>query len=318
MFYPLEILRTRLQIDCNSTRGGGSSLRILYRIATDKNDGISSLYRGWSSLVMALVCLNFVYFYCFRSLRRLLERYAVDYWFDDAVEYKVFIDLFAGYVAGVIGVLVTGPLWLVNTRLKLQGGNNLKSATKNNSATSKKYHGIIHCIYTISKEEGISTLWNGTTTSIILSLNPAIQLGVYELLKRHHTILSLASGILSSIMIPSNARDDAVAEKERESNAFEPFVNAILAKFISTIVTYPIQVLQTQHRAGMVSPSNSKVEYGGWIQDMKYIVKQHGVGGLYRGLESKLLQTLLNSGFMFLIYEHLFEFLRKLLGSSDQ
>ena len=326
LFYPLETVRTRAQVDCKKTNGR-SSLKILYEVFTKKNESISTLYHGWSSLVVALVCLNFVYFYCFRTSRRWLETYSIEcetfslmgYQHGEKSNHKIVIDLIAGYLAGVAGVLLTGPLWLINTRLKLQcldlNDKNKSSKNKSNiSSTTRKYHGIIHCIYTISKEEGVLTLWNGTVTSIVLALNPAIQLGVYEFLKRQHSIITFISSTLSFTVFNA-VPDDTIDDNNIGGHAFEPFVNALLAKFLATIITYPIQVLQTRYRAGTTTLSNTK--YYGLIQDLRAIVQQHGIGGLYRGLESKLLQTLLSSGLMFLLYEHLVDFLRRTFSIED-
>ena len=291
LLYPLETVRTQVQVDSSRS---GSSLRILYEIATDKNRGITSLYQGLHSLVLALVCLNFVYFYCFRATRRWLEEHVVIHGLslesdtdDVSKQHRVAIDLMAGYLAGVLGVLLTAPLWLVNTRLKLQG---LKCKSKNTAQENKQYHGISHCMYTVAKEEGISSLYNGTFASIVLALNPAIQLGVYELLKRSNTLVDKTSG---------------------------PFVNALLAKFLATMVTYPIQLLQTRHRAAIASV-HTKQQRSGWKHELQTMMQHHGVRGLYRGLETKLLQTLLNSGFMFLIYEHLVDFLKTIFSTSEQ
>jgi adenine nucleotide transporter 17 len=307
LFYPLETIRTRLQVDYSENKNTRSSLRLIYDIATNKKvGGIPSLYRGWASLVLALMCLNFVYFYCFRATRRWLEQSIVD-----SGKYKVIIDLIAGYAAGVVGVLLTAPLWLANTRLKLQGlnlgvDNNKQNDKPSNKEAIKKYSGIIHCLLTTYKEEGWQTLWNGTITSIVLSLNPAIQLGVYELLKRHHSVATLVSNITPVIFVRTD-------ETRADDNAIDPFVNALLAKFLATIITYPIQVVQTRHRAVRTAPGTTQHENHGWIQDIRNIIRQHGVSGLFRGLESKLLQTCLNSAFMFLMYENLVEVLRSLL-----
>ena len=289
LLYPLETVRTRLQVDSSRS---GSSLHILYEIATDTNQGIPSLYQGLHSLVLALVCLNFVYFYCFRATRRWLEDHAVilglglDSVTDDvSTQHRVAIDLIAGYMAGVLGVLLTAPLWLINTRLKLQG---LKSKSKDTAQENKQYDGIVHCIYTVAKEEGISSLYNGTIASIVLALNPAIQLGVYELLKRSNSL---------------------------GGKAFRPFVNALLAKFLATMITYPIQVLQTRDRAAIASV-HTKQQRSRWIHELQTMMQHHGVRGLYHGLEAKLLQTLLNSGFMFLFYEHLVDFFSTIFSTS--
>eukprot|EP00578_Thalassiosira_sp_NH16_P031061 CAMPEP_0181077390 /NCGR_PEP_ID=MMETSP1071-20121207/926_1 /TAXON_ID=35127 /ORGANISM="Thalassiosira sp., Strain NH16" /LENGTH=372 /DNA_ID=CAMNT_0023158633 /DNA_START=139 /DNA_END=1257 /DNA_ORIENTATION=+ len=308
--YPLETVRTRLQVDASLTahpsfllvykigrhEGFGGLYRglmslvvaahpsflLVYKIG--KHEGLRGLYRGWISLVVALMALNFVYFYCFHALRRGMMGHDI---VGNGSLNKVLVDLIVGYLAGVVAVLVTGPLWLVNTRLKLQGVNIGQAGTGGGSKHNMKqqYTGIVHCLYKISNDEGILTLWHGTFTSIILALNPAIQLGVYEMLKRHHLIIGDADS----------------------GGSLEPFVNALLSKFIATVITYPIQVLQTRHRAGlkkvdtMQSSRNNEMWYSGILQ-------------LYRGLESKLLQTCLNSALMFVAYERLVGILTALIS----
>ena len=173
----------------------------------------------------------------------------------------------------------------MNTRLKLQGVNIGKAVENKGSkktATNKhQYTGIVNCLYKISCEEGVVTLWNGTLTSIILSCNPAINLGTYMMLKRHHLIMN-------------------ADESSSSGSSVESFVNALLSKFVATIVTYPIQVLQTRHRAGTARtmPSLSLMR------------------GMYRGLESKLIQTCLNSAIMFVAYERLVDILSTLTDNS--
>ncbi|KAL3811419.1 hypothetical protein ACHAXA_001093 [Cyclostephanos tholiformis] len=275
ILYPLETVRTRLQVDALSPSSGGnddarhSSLRLVCDIV--KAEGLGGLYRGWFSLVVALMALNFVYFYCFLASKRwiveMLEEAgsAIDLMRSDGDMGSInpsAVDLMAGYLAGAVAVLVTGPLWLVNTRLKLQG----VCTGGSNQGTSQQYTGILHCLRKVYNDEGISALWQGTFTSIILALNPAIQLGVYEALKRNHLIL----GVI----------EDKIGIGDE---SLGPFVNSFLAKFIATVVTYPIQVLQTRHRAG--------IQNDGISMSQKSVIRQ-----LYRGFEAKVLQTCLNTG----------------------
>ncbi|KAL7465686.1 hypothetical protein ACHAXS_006008 [Conticribra weissflogii] len=358
--YPLETVRTRLQVGvagCDNTdkkwgaNGKGidvdgnesnfvriirnyftssSFLHRIYRIY--KTEGIvNGLYKGWYSLVVTTMILNFVYFYWFHWLRNRVWMKSISSYFlhvnnarsvkDD--DHNVILDLAAGYLAGVIAVLVTGPLWLVNTRLKLQGvhhpkrcedptkkgssdenckikmgGRTAKTAkdrvgcrsdngiqSEKHSAINRKrkYHGIFQTLYMISREEGILSLWNGTSASVILSFNPAIQFGVYEMLKRQ-------SG----------------------SDNSNTFANAVIAKFVATLVTYPMQVIQTQHRAGHhVARSNGgNLRLFHWIHDLWRIIREEGViSGLYCGFETKLVQGCLNSAVMFVVYERLVSFL---------
>ena len=77
--------------------------------------------------------------------------------------------------------------------------------------------------------------------------------------------------------------------ENNNKGSIEAFVNALISKFFATILTYPIQVVQTRHRAG--SKHSTTQRFG--LKDM------------YRGVESKLMQTCFNSALMFVVYEHL-------------
>ena len=47
-------------------------------------------------------------------------------------------------ISGVANVLITNPLWVVNSRIKMQGVNNVKNDSINNSECSqRKYKGLV-------------------------------------------------------------------------------------------------------------------------------------------------------------------------------
>ena len=78
-------------------------------------------------------------------------------------------------------------MYAVNTRLKLQGvkfGNTTEKDASKTTNRKQQYTGILHCLYKITTEEGLLTLWNGTLTSIILCCNPAINLGIYHFIQK--------------------------------------------------------------------------------------------------------------------------------------
>jgi solute carrier family 25 (peroxisomal adenine nucleotide transporter), member 17 len=344
IFYPLETVRTRLQVDTSTTTPRWS-FSLVCKIF--QSEGLPGLYRGWLSLLIALTSLNFCYFYCFHSLRVWLVaswNHAGDASWRNVFHHyhlghKMVVDLIAGYLAGCVAVIVTGPLWLVNTRLKLQGvsvGNRSRSGgvsdTKGGSNDKNQYNGIFHCLYTIYKQEGLLTLWKGTFTSIILSLNPAIQLAAYEMLKRRRGGLWW---IVSTIIYHFRGNSSAGSSQENDhvntdGSAMEHFTNALLSKFIATLITYPIQLIQTRQRWSKKTDDNDQQQQqqqqqlktnikpmkpkrwgAATIHDLKEIIQQQGVQGLYKGLEAKLMQTCLNSALMFVAYEKLVEFLTK-------
>ena len=191
-------------------------------------------------------------------------------------------DLLLGSLAGVTNVLSTTPFWVVNTRLKMKG--------LRNSLPEKAlhYNNLLEGLIYIAKTEGVKGLWAGTVSSLLLVVNPAIQFMVYEGIKRR-------------IQITKN------------TSAVTFFAIGAVAKTIATVLTYPLQLIQTKSRYGnhdknLNLPPNADV-----IQMLLFILKKQGVAGLYRGLEAKLIQTVLTAALMFMTYEKIARFVTMLL-----
>ncbi|GJQ66497.1 hypothetical protein Trydic_g4489, partial [Trypoxylus dichotomus] len=83
---------------------------------------------------------------------------------------------------GIINVIVTAPLWVVNSRLKVE--------------QQKYYTGLLDGLVHIANTEGLAALWSGIGSSLVLVSNPAIQFAVYEALKRHIPLKSASAFFL--------------------------------------------------------------------------------------------------------------------------
>ncbi|KAG5832230.1 hypothetical protein ANANG_G00288880 [Anguilla anguilla] len=241
VFFPLDTARIRLQVD--EKRKSQSTPIILAEIA--KEEGILSLYRGWFPVISSLCCSNFVYFYTFNSLKRM--------WVTGGVQSRPSKDLFMGFISGAVNVLLTTPMWVVNTRLKLQGAK-----FRNEDLHQTHYKGIFDAFSQIIANEGVSTLWNGVLPSLVL---------------------------ISSTDI---------------------FLIGAAAKAIATTATYPLQTVQAILRFGQYK-AEGKSGLLGSLRNTVYLlmdrIRRHGVLGLYKGLEAKLLQTVLTAALMFVVYE---------------
>ncbi|XP_028311495.1 peroxisomal membrane protein PMP34 [Gouania willdenowi] len=266
VFFPLDTAKSRLQVD--EKRKSKSTPLMLAEIA--KEEGLQSLYRGWFPVISSLCCSNFVYFYTFNALKKATAAAGPG----GSQPGK---DLLMGVAAGVVNVLLTTPMWVVNTRLKLQGVK-----FRNEELHQTHYKGIYDAFCQIISNEGVGTLWNGTLPSLILVLNPAVQFMFYEAMKRR------------------------AGQGGRKISSAQIFAIGAIAKAVATTATYPLQTVQAILRFGQYRSDGE----GGVLGSLSNIltllmdrIRRNGVLGLYKGLEAKLLQTVLTAALMFVIYE---------------
>uniref|UniRef100_A0A8C7XAC6 Peroxisomal membrane protein PMP34 n=1 Tax=Oryzias sinensis TaxID=183150 RepID=A0A8C7XAC6_9TELE len=280
VFFPLDTAKSRLQVD--EKRRSRSTPVILAEIA--KEEGFLSLYRGWFPVISSLCCSNFVYFYTFNALKKVAAA--------GPGKPRPSKDLLMGVVAGVVNVLLTTPMWVVNTRLKLQGVK-----FRDEDLHQTHYRGIFDAFSQIIANEGVGTLWNGTLPSLILVLNPAVQFMFYEALKRK------------------------AGKGGKKISSAQIFLIGAIAKAVATTVTYPLQTVQAILRFGQYK-GDGKGGLMGSLSNIFFLfmdrIKNHGVLGLYKGLEAKLLQTVLTAALMFVVYEKITSATFKVMGLNKR
>ena len=118
----------------------------------------------------------------------------------------------------------------------------------------------------ILQHEGISGLWKGLTASFLLVSNPVINFVLYELLK------------------------DRLLSKSVKPSTVSYFLLAAISKAIATFVTYPILTVRTRQQL-------SKDKALSPLQVVKELLRTDGVWGLYRGIHTKRVQTVLNRSY---------------------
>ncbi|CAN7944955.1 unnamed protein product [Ixodes pacificus] len=269
VFFPLDTVRSRLQVE--ERREPKGTLVLLRELVADEGPG--SVYRGLGPVLTSLWCSNFVYFYSFHGLRSVTA----------AGGHSALSDLLLASVAGVVNVLATTPLWVVNTRIKMQGA---KVLAGDGLRRHPRYEGLWHGLRHIARTEGLAALWASTLPSLVLVSSPAVQFMVYEALKRRAADAQLP---LSGAVV---------------------FAIGALSKVISTVATYPLQLVQAKLRYGC--PEADK----GLAGLLLHIARTQGPAGLYRGLEAKLWQTVLTAALMFVAYEKIVRFVMRLLKPS--
>ena len=134
---------------------------------------------------------------------------------------------------------------------------------------------LMACAREIVKKEGVLALWDGTAPSLVLVSNPVIHYFTYERLKR--------SVFTADPLLP-----------------WHHFVLGGLAKATATVLTYPLQVAQTELRSGKRSGAGA-----GFVACMVGIQRTHGMAGLFRGLSTKMMQTVLTAAVSLMTYEQI-------------
>lgn len=280
VFFPLDTAKSRLQVD--EKRKSKSTHIILAEIV--KEEGVLSLYRGWFPVISSLCCSNFVYFYTFNTLKKLTA--------SGAGRSRPGKDLLMGIVSGVVNVILTTPMWVVNTRLKLQGVK-----FRDEELHQTQYRGMLDAFSQIIANEGVGTLWSSTLPSLILVLNPAVQFMFYEGMKRR------------------------AGKGGRKISSAEIFVIGAIAKAVATTATYPLQTVQAILRFGQYRGDENSGVLGGLANILSLLmdrIKRNGFLGLYKGLEAKLLQTVLTAALMFVVYEKITAITFKAMGLNKK
>jgi len=228
-----------------------------------------ALYKGIAPVITTTFASQFIFFFINAYVKKLIQKTAFfdsrkGGWASSSV-----LSLTASCIAGVGNVLLTNPLWVTNMAI-------VTGEAKSSS--------LIRELRLILRARGYRYLWNGTAASILLVSNPVIQFVSYEQLKNAR----FAHGMMGR----------ANMESTRTLPPLEAFLAGAIAKTISTIATYPLQLTQTLLRL-------ENHGYHGIVDCLIKLYRRAGYQEWYTGIKAKLLQTVLNASFMFLTYEQI-------------
>lgn len=159
----------------------------------------------------------------------------------------------AGAIAGSATVLLTNPIWVVNTRMTTRKQNK-ESDESLLTGKTEKAPTTIGTLLALIREEGASALFSGVVPALVLVINPILQYTIFEQLKQ-------------------------VLEKKRRVTPSYAFMLGALGKLLATSITYPyITVKSRMHVAGRDGGKENMLE------GLKRIVREEGYAGLYKGM----------------------------------
>ncbi|KAI8919814.1 hypothetical protein PhCBS80983_g03320 [Powellomyces hirtus] len=266
--YPLTTLSTRSQV--SKTGGRISQVEAFKKIM--REEGPKGFYSGINSAMFGIAVTQYVYYYWYELVKAALEKAAGA----DRV-LTIAENMLTGAVAGAATATITNPIWVVNTRQVVKKTD----AADDNAKPIVKKQGTIETALKILREEGPKGFWQGILPALILVINPVIQFTVFERLKNWL----------------QNRRGTALG-------GLDFFILGAISKLAATSITYPYIVVKS--RMQLKQTGDESARYKSVLDGLQKIVHNEGVKGLYKGIEAKLVQSVLASAFTFAFKEQFF------------
>jgi adenine nucleotide transporter 17 len=274
--YPLVTLSTRAQVE--SKRAETAFLSAVRKIVA--REGVSGLYAGLDSAVFGISVTNFVYYYWYEWTRAFFEAAATRA--GRASKRLTTVEsIIAGAIAGSATVILTNPIWVINTRMttrkqREEQGKQPEGAT---NATT------IGTLLALLRDEGPQSLFRGVGPALVLVINPILQYTLFEQMR------------------------NAIEHKRRITPTLA-FLLGALGKLFATSVTYPYITLKSQMH---VADKRSRSE--GMVQGIARVIREEGYAGLYKGIGPKVTQSVLTAAFLFAFKDVLYEQTIKVRGA---
>ncbi|RDL38429.1 putative Peroxisomal membrane protein PMP47A [Venustampulla echinocandica] len=271
--YPLITLSTRAQVEAK--RADSNFLDTVKRII--EREGVTGLYAGLDSALFGISVTNFVYYYWYEWTRAGFEKAAIKAG-RASKKLTTVESMIAGALAGSATVMLTNPIWVINTRMttrKRSEDTDDKSVLP--GAPPAKVPSTVGTLLALLKEEGPQALFSGVVPALVLVINPILQYTIFEQLKNS-------------------------MEKKKRITPTVAFLLGALGKLFATSITYPYITVKSQmHVAGRDGGKENMLD------SMRRIIKDEGYVGLYKGIGPKVSQSVLTAAFLFAFKDVLYE-----------
>ncbi|CAI0443526.1 unnamed protein product [Linum tenue] len=298
--YPLQTVNTRQQtergVQKEQQKKTVGTIQQMCQVV--RHEGWGRLYGGLTPSIVGTAASQGVYYYFYQIFRDRAQAKALKRQrkgFGDG-SIGMFSSLVVAALAGSVNVLMTNPIWVVVTRMQTHRKAAKKSEPSSSSDASAKLivptdpppFGTFNAIQEIIDEAGIPGFWKGVLPTLIMVSNPAIQFMIYETLLKK----------LKQRRVLLNKGGNGVT-------AAETFLFGALAKLGATVVTYPLLVVKSRLQAKQVTTGDKKHHYKGTVDAILKMIRYEGFHGFYKGMSTKICQSVLAAAVLFMVKEEL-------------
>ncbi|GMH30350.1 hypothetical protein Nepgr_032193 [Nepenthes gracilis] len=193
----------------------------------------------------------------------------------------------AGFLAGIATVVVGHPFDTVKVKLQKH----------NTEGHQIKYKNGLHCAARILKNEGVTGLYRGATSSFVgVAFESSLFFGMYSQMKQSLQGRLKSSGPDPLVIIPSAAYSGAAI----------------------SFVLCPSELLKCRMQVqGTDSLIPNSVRYNGPIDCALRTIETEGVRGIFRGGVATLLRESLGGTVFFCVYEYVRHFMHSKLEAAS-
>ncbi|OQU77367.1 hypothetical protein SORBI_3009G036300 [Sorghum bicolor] len=297
--YPLQTVNTRQQTERSAKKrkagSGGSATHtstLFQMLQLIQTEGWGGLYSGLKPSLIGTAASQGIYYYFYQILKNKVEDIAAARskkgHGDGTVGMLSWLGIAA--VAGSINVLLTNPIWVLVTRMQthtqakrkiLESKSELllKEMSRANSlevavlkdrlvkleSEKPRPYGTLQAIQEVYRESGIRGFWKGLVPTLIMVCNPSIQFMIYE---------TLAKRLQSKHSGKQLPKRNLTAMESR---------------------------LQAKQEIG----SNAMSRYTGTLDAIIKMVRYEGLHGFYKGMGTKIVQSVFAASVLFMVKEEL-------------
>ncbi|KAI6035336.1 mitochondrial carrier domain-containing protein [Pisolithus orientalis] len=286
--YPLVVLSTRAAVETKNH----SKTVVESVLDIVKREGPRAFYSGLSSSLVGIAVTNGVYYYFYERSRGIILNSR-----EGTKALSTLESILAGLIAGSATTIISNPIWVIQTSQVVH-----KSESDSREVESvPKTLGVLETINQILAKDGIGGFWRGIGPALVLVTNPVIQYTVFEQLK------NILIGSRTAKLRTRGSKGAAVLRD------WDYFLLGALSKLVATALTYPYIVVKSRLQVGQSQAS----QYKSSLHGLTLILKEEGIQGLYKGIGSKLLQSVLTAAMLFAGQRRIYELTKQAVASAS-